>query len=125
MSVKDKVLTILEKIGHGFKVGLDEALKAEPFVLPFLSAVNPAAGAALATTVAVISQTEQKFAALGQQSGTGQQKLTEATTILQPLLSIALADAGSPASLQKIQGYISAVVAIMNTPAEAVLAPAS
>jgi hypothetical protein len=115
--MSNKVLTVLAKIGQAFKAGLDAALQAEPLIQPFVAALNPSAGAALATTVAVVAQTEQKFTAMGEQSGSGAKKLAEATAILQPLLAVALADAGNPASLQKIQGYIAAVVAILNQPA--------
>jgi hypothetical protein len=116
-ALMSKVVTVLETIGKDFEKGLDAVLKAAAYAVPFLSAVDPTAGAVLRTTIGVISQTEQKFAAMGKQTGTGAQKLEDAMTILQPLLSVALGDAGKPATADKVSGYISAVVSIMNQPA--------
>lgn len=123
--MSNKFLSVLAKIGQDFKKGLDIVLKEEPLVAPFISALNPGVGAALSATVAVVAQTEQKFTAMGQQTGTGPQKLQEAVTILQPLLATALADAGNPASLAKIQGYITAVVDVLNQQASGAPAAAA
>lgn len=112
-------MSFLDAIGHDFKVGLNE-------ILPFASGAGevavqifaPALGPLFNATVATVSQVEQKFAALGQQTGSGAQKLSEATTIIGPLISQALTDAGKTGDMASVQKYINAVVAILNaTPA--------
>lgn len=112
--MSNKFVSALEKVGSGFKKLLHVAIKEEPLIQALVSVLNPGAGAILATTVGVISQTEQKFAAMGQQSGSGKDKLAEAMLILEPLLRVALGEAGEPAASSKVEGYISAVVAVLN-----------
>jgi hypothetical protein len=109
----------LDAVGHDFKVGLDKILPwatgaGETAVAIFAPQLGPIFNA----TVAAVSATEQKFSAMGTQTGTGAQKLAEATTIVGPLISQALTDAGKPADIPAVQGYINSVVAILNaTPA--------
>ena len=78
----NKFVSILEAIGKDCKKGLDVVLKIGQVAAPFLSAANPLAGSILSTTIGVVLQTEQKYAALGQQTGSGTQKLADATAIL-------------------------------------------
>lgn len=128
----NKVVTFLESIGkdvaNGFK-------KIDPFIkqgialaqdaAPEIAALDPAFGALFASTVAVAASIEQKFAAMGQQSGTGAQKLAEATTILQPVISQAFAAAGKPSDVATVQKYISAVVGFLNAIPASAPAPAT
>lgn len=114
-------ITLLETIGHDFKIGLE---KIDPFVKEAvtvaqaaeapISALDPAIGALFATTVATVSTIEQKFAAMGQQAGTGVQKLAQATTILSPVVTQVFTAAGKVADLATVQKYISAVVDFLN-----------
>jgi hypothetical protein len=116
-----KFVTFLEAIGHDFKVGLQ---KLDPFMRkavaiaqaaePEIAALDPAIGVIFTTVVSTISTIEQKFAAMGAQSGTGAQKLAEATTILQPLVTQAFTAAGKAADAATVQNYISAVVNFLN-----------
>lgn len=127
-------ITLLETIGHDFKVGLE---KIDPFIKEAvavaqaaeapISALDPAIGALFATTVATVSTIEQKFAAMGQQAGTGAQKLAQATTILSPVVTQVFTAAGKVADLATVQKYISAVVDFLNAiPANGtVIAPAA
>lgn len=125
--MSNRFLTFLEKIGHDFKVGLDTILPfAQAASVTIVPALDPAIGPLFATTVGVVSQTEQKFAAMGQQSGTGVQKLAEATSILQPVVAQAFAAAGKPSDNTTVQNYINAVVAFLNAvPATASPAPSA
>ena len=121
----NKFVSILEAIGKDCKKGLDVVLKIGQVAAPFLSAANPLAGSILSTTIGVVLQTEQKYAALGQQTGSGTQKLADATAILQPLLSQVLGDVGKPADATKVTAYINSVVANLNaTPATGPVLPA-
>jgi hypothetical protein len=132
MTVTNKFVTFLEDVGKDFKNGLAKLL---PIVAkgvsiatvaePFVTALNPLVGSIFQTTVATVSSIEQKFAALGQQSGTGVQKLGEAVTILTPVLGQALTSAGLAADLPTIQNYISAVVGFLNAIPAATAAPAA
>jgi len=111
----NKFLSVLSAVGKDFKKGLDVVLKVGQVAVPFVSAANPLAGTLLSTTIGVVLQTEQKFAAMGKQNGTGVDKLSEATAILGPLLSQALGDINNPASTATVQKYINSVVAVLNT----------
>jgi hypothetical protein len=117
----NKVVTFLEDVGHDFKVGLG---KIDPFIKEAVvlgtdaetevSALDPALGAILKVTVATVSSIEQKFAAMGQQTGSGVQKLAEATTILEPVIGQAFSAAGKASDVATIQKYIGAVVDFLN-----------
>lgn len=105
----------LDAVGHDFKVGLDKILPwAQGAGETAVAIFAPQLGSVFNATVAAVATVEQKFAAMGQQTGTGSQKLADATTIVGPLISQSLTDAGKPASIQVVQGYINAVVAILN-----------
>ena len=118
----NKFVTFLESIGHDFKLGLvklDPLLK-EGIVLanaeaPEVTILDPAIGVIFKTVVATVSSIEQKFAAMGQQIGTGTQKLAEATTILQPIISQAFSAAGKASDIATVQSYISAIVNFLNS----------
>jgi hypothetical protein len=128
----NKVVTFLEDVGHDFKVGLG---KLDPFIKEAVvlgtdaeaevSALDPGLGAILKVTVATVSSIEQKFAAMAQQTGTGVQKLAEATTILEPVIGQAFSAAGKASDVATIEKYISAVVDFLNAiPANGTAAPA-
>jgi hypothetical protein len=112
--VANKFLSFLSHIGQQFKKGLDAVLPFAQAASVGVAVVNPGIGAALQTTIGVISQTEQKFAAMGQQSGTGSQKLAEATQVLEPALLQIFSANGMQADTTHVQGYINAVVAMLN-----------
>ena len=108
-------VSFLDKIGADFKKGLDVALPFAQAGAVGLSVANPALGSLVETGVAVVAQTEQKFAAMGQQSGTGPQKLTEATSILAPIaLSLMQATGSKTATLDNVTTFINGLVAALN-----------
>lgn len=132
----NKFVSFLESIGHDFKVGL---AKLDPIVKEGIvlgqaaegpiTALDPALGAIFTTTVATVSSIEQKFAAMGQQTGSGVQKLAEATTILSPVIQQAFSAAGKASDVATVSNYISAVVdfldAIPASPATPAATPSS
>src|SRR5208282_5176371 len=126
-----KFITFLEAIGKDIEHGLamiqpvvEKVLGLAQAAEPYVAALDPAIGPLFTTVVGTVSSIEQKFAALGKQSGTGVQKLTEATTILQPVIAQAFTAAGKPADATTVQNYISAVVGFLNAiPASAPTAP--
>ncbi|MBZ5697116.1 MAG: hypothetical protein LAN18_01065 [Acidobacteriia bacterium] len=117
----NKFVSFLQSLGRDFKAGLS---KLDPFVKkaisvaqaaePEITALDPAIGTIFTTVVTVVSSIEQKFAAMGQQTGTGVQKLAEATSILAPVVTQAFTAAGKAADLPTVQNYISAVVNFLN-----------
>jgi hypothetical protein len=105
----------LDAVGHDFKVGLDKILPwAEGAGETAVAIFAPQLGPVFNATVAAVATVEQKFSAMGQQTGSGVQKLAEATTIVGPLIAQALTDAGKTANIPAVQGYINAVVSILN-----------
>lgn len=127
----NRFITFLEAIGKDIEHGLARLQPIAERVLgiaqaaePYVSALDPAIGPLFTTVVGTVSSIEQKFAALGKQSGSGAQKLQEATTILQPVIQQAFAAAGKPSDGQTVQNYISAVVGFLNAiPASEPAAP--
>lgn len=110
----NKFVTFLTKVGQDFKKGLD-------FILPFAQAasvgiavVNPALGGLLQTSIATVIGIEQKFAAMGQQSGTGTQKLAEAVTTLYPAFESIFGLYGVKIDNTHVEQFINAVVAALN-----------
>lgn len=122
----NKFLTFLQKVGHDFENGLNFVLtdvsRLATAEAPALSVINPAWGA-LATQIgslstqalAIVTQTEQKFTALGQSTGTGVQKFAEATAILAPAVAQVLGLAGvnlSTATAALVNGAVGILNAI-------------
>lgn len=105
----------LKKVGEDFKKGLD-------FILPWaegagqvaVSVFAPALGPLFNSTVTAVATAEQNFAALGNQDGSGPSKLAAVVTIAGGLIKQGLADAGKPNDDAAVQGYINAVVQILN-----------
>ena len=79
----------------------------------------PALGPAFNLTMQAVMTAEANFAAIGQQNGTGPQKLASVIQTSGNLIAQALKDAGvSNVSQQTVAGYIGSVVTILNaTPA--------
>lgn len=113
--MSSKFVSLLTHIGQAFKKGIDAVLPFAKAASVGISIVNPGIGAALQTTINVVSATEQKFAAMGSQSGSGAQKLAEATTILEPALTQIFAANGITVDTSHIQAYINATVALLNS----------
>lgn len=117
----NKFVTFLESIGHDFKVGLT---KLDPFIKDGIgiataaegeiSTLDPALGVIFKTVVTTVSEVEQKFAAMGTQTGTGIQKLATAVTILEPVVSQAFSAAGKASDTATVSKYISSVVDFLN-----------
>jgi hypothetical protein len=122
----NKFVSWLEHVGRDFKQGLDVAL---PFAATAgkvaVAIFAPELGPVFNSTVSAIVTAEQSAAAIGQQSGTGAQKLSAVATLMGPLIKQALVDAGKTADDAAVQKYITAVVTILNSlPAPAAVAVA-
>ena len=131
--MSNKFVTFLEDIGADFKNGLAKLLPVVSKVVavaqvaePEVASLDPAVGAIFQTVVGTVATIEQKFAAMGQQTGTGTQKLAQAVTILQPVVRQAFAAAGKPSDATTVGNYVSAVVNFLNAiPASTPVTPAT
>lgn len=123
---KNRFVSFLEKVGHDFKVGLDKVLPiAATAGEVAVSMFAPGASTLFNQTMAAVVTAEQSAAAVGNQSGTGTQKLASVVSLMGPLIAQALADVGKPNDDASVQKYISAVVTVLNAiPAPSALAVA-
>src|ERR1700683_1771928 len=129
--MSNKFVTFLEDIGADFKNGLAKLMpivakgvRIAEAATPEITALDPAVGAIFQTVVATVSTVEQKFAAMGAQTGTGTQKLAQAATTLQPLVTQALAAGWKPSDATTVTNYINAVVGFLNAIPASTAAPA-
>jgi hypothetical protein len=83
-----------------------------------MAVLDPSLGALFNTTVNIVATVEQKYAALGKQSGTGTAKLADALLIGEPVIAQGLKLAGKSSTTADVTNYISSVVTVLNaTPA--------
>lgn len=110
-----KFVSILETIGRDFKKGLDAILPwAKTAGAVAVQVFAPELGPMFNMTVAAVALAEQKYAALGKQSGSGKQKLADVLQIAGPVIAQGLADAGKANDDAAVQNYINAVVSVLN-----------
>ncbi len=113
--------SVLQSVGKDFAKGLKfavtYAVPAEKLVgLLFPSSAPLLAGVASATTLIqnAVLLVEQKYAAAGVQSGTGDQKLAEVITLAGDAVTNLLSKAGVTVTPDYLNSLVSAVVAILN-----------
>lgn len=102
-------ISFLDKIGGEIKLGFDAIKGLAP-----LAGLLPIVGPEITVVFGVISAIEQKYAALGTQSGTGVAKLEEVTAIVGGLVAQLLAGAGQPNAAADVEKYINAAVSWLN-----------
>jgi hypothetical protein len=114
-------ISVLETIGKGFEKGLKWAVTYAVPVERLVALLFPAAAPvaielADATTLIqnAVLLVEQKYAASGTQSGTGQQKLAEVLLLTEQTVTGLLTKAGVHADSGYITSIVSAIVAILN-----------
>lgn len=102
---------------------------AEPYVEGMgeaaVSAFLPGAAPAINSTINTIIATEQKYAALGKQTGTGASKLQDVLGISGPVIANFLKQAGQPNDATSVTNVINSLVTIMNLMPSPVAAPAA
>lgn len=111
----NKFISALEAFGRDFEHGLEKVMPwfagaGEVAVGIFAPAFSPIFN----QTVAAIVTAEQNAALIGQQSGSGVQKLASVVQLMGPLIAQALKIAGKAADVAAVQAYINAVVTILN-----------
>jgi hypothetical protein len=103
-----KFVSFLEAVGKDFTNALPWLQKGGAVLTLF----DPAMGSLFNTTLNIVAVVEQKWAALGQQSGTGIQKLADAVQIGEPVIAQGLKLAGKPSTTADVEAYINSVVAV-------------
>jgi hypothetical protein len=112
----NKAETFLESVGKDFEKGL-------AVILPYLATTGetavslfaPSLGPLFNSTVTVVAAAEQKYAALGQQSGSGASKLADVLQISEPVIAQGLKVAGKTSDTAAVTNYVNSVVTVLNT----------
>jgi hypothetical protein len=112
-------VSFVEKIGTDIMHGLTDAsaivAKVQPvanFVGTIISAVDPALAPAVTAILGVSSYVEGQFAAAGNASGTGEQKLSIVTSMIGNVVANGLTAAGKASDAASVQAFISDIVNI-------------
>lgn len=121
----NKFVTFLQKVGQDFEKGLTFVLPVAQAAAGVVAVGNPALGAIINTSIGVVLNVEQKFAAMKQQAGTGTQKAAEALTILYPAFEQIFGQYGVKIDSGMVENYIDAIVAALNAFPALPAAPAS
>ena len=107
-----KFLKFLTVIGKDIEHGLEKAIQWAQRAMPIVDAVFPNEALVYNATVGTVALVEQKFAAIGKQSGSGADKLKAVMAVVGPLIGQYL---GTKVE-SEIENYVNAVVAAMNIP---------
>lgn len=129
MSTVQEVKSFLSHAGSIFKTAVQDIVKytpvvvataqkveaaAQPLLQILLPGVAPELNSVLATIFNAVVSVEQKFAAAGQPTGTGPQKLAEVISIIGPTAQDALAKLGLPADNAAVTNIVNGAVGFLN-----------
>lgn len=117
----NEFVSIMDRVGHDIKVAFEDVVKYLPAVSTLAELIFPAQAATIAGVVnsvdliqkAVVT-VEQKFAAVGNVTGTGTQKLAQVLSIVGPTVTQLLSDEGLKYNQAQITSIVNAVVAVLN-----------
>lgn len=117
----NEFVSIMDRVGHDIKVAFEDVVKYLPAVSTLAELIFPAQAAAISGVVnsvdliqkAVVT-VEQKFAAAGNVTGTGAQKLAQVLSIVGPTVTQLLSDEGLKYNQAQITSIVNAVVAVLN-----------
>lgn len=114
-------VSVLEAVGKDFVKGLKWALTYAVPVERLVGLIFPTSAPVVAEAIdattliqSAVVLVEQKYAAAGVQSGTGEQKLAEVLLLVGQAVTSLLAKAGITATSDYVANLVSAVVAILN-----------
>jgi len=113
-STEKKIVSFLEHVGQDIEKGFAKAAPIVQDAEPYVSLAFPGFGPLFASTANEVISTEQKFAAIGQQSGTGPQKLSSVLSVIEPVAQQLLTAAKLPSDEATITKWINGVVALLN-----------
>lgn len=118
----NKLLTFLQHAGQDLKTFASDVnkvfVKADPTIVgvePYVSLLFPGFGPLFVTIANEVISTEQKFAAIGQQSGTGKAKLANVLAVVQPVAQQILGAANLPKDEATVTNLITGVVNLLNS----------
>lgn len=121
-----KFVSIMERIGHDIKVVWSDVVKYLPAAEGLAAILFPVQSAPVIASVNLITQAvatvEQKFAAAGNPTGTGSEKLAQVLSLVSPTVIALLAQEGLQYNQTQVTNIVNAVVAVLNvsqTPATA------
>jgi len=119
--MSNKLESFLQHVGADVKIAgadIDKVFeKVAPVVQaaePYVNLVFPGFGPLFAATANEAISVEQKFAAAGQQSGTGKQKLASVLAVIEPVAAQLLKSANLPNDETTITNWINGVVGLLN-----------
>jgi hypothetical protein len=117
MSVESSVVSFVERIGKDIMHGLSDAAiitqKIQPvanFVGSIIDTIEPGLAPAVTSILAVSTYVEGQFAAAGNATGTGPQKLAVVTTMVGNVVGAGLTAAGKASDAASVQAFISKIV---------------
>jgi hypothetical protein len=114
MNELTKAKTFLQHVGQDIEKGFAKAAPIVQDAEPYLNLVFPGFGPLFASTANEVISTEQKFAAIGQQSGTGAQKLSSTLSVIEPVAQQLFTAAKLPSDETTITNWINGVVGLLN-----------
>jgi hypothetical protein len=124
-----KFVSVMELIGNDVKIAWSEVVKYLPAAAKLAELIFPAQTAVIGSainSVDLIQQAvvtvEQKFAAAGNATGTGAQKLAQVLSIVSPTVTQLLSEEKIPVNSAYISDIVNAVVAILNVQSSAATA---
>ena len=124
-----KFVSVMETIGNDVKVAWSDVVKYLPAAAKLAELIFPAQTALIGTAInsvdliqQAVATVEQKFAAAGNPTGTGAQKLAQVLSIVSPTVTELLTSEKIPVDSAYITDIVNAVVAILNVQGSAVTA---
>lgn len=119
-----KVFTFLGHLGQQTEKGIELVSPYLGDIAALISIANPVLGAAFLATGKTVVLVEQKFSAIGKQSGTGAQKAAEVFAVAGSVVESALRQGGHASAEADVKKYIDYIVSVLNRPLADVVAPA-
>jgi hypothetical protein len=124
-----KFVSVMETIGNDVKLAWSDVVKYLPAAAKLAELIFPAQTALIGTAInsvdliqQAVATVEQKFAAAGNPTGTGAQKLAQVLSIVSPTVTELLTSEKIPVDSAYITDIVNAVVAILNVQGSAVTA---
>jgi hypothetical protein len=117
----NKFISIMDKIGADIKVAWSDVVKYLPAAASLAALIFPAQAAAITGVVSsvdliqqAVATVEQKFAAAGNPTGTGPEKLAQVISLVSPTVTQLLTAEGLNYNAAQVTNIVNAVVAVLN-----------
>ena len=110
-----KALTFLEHVGQDIAKGFAKAAPIVEGAEPYISLAFPGFGPLFASIANEVISVEQKFAAVGKQTGSGADKLASVLGVIQPVAQQILGSANLPNDAATITRLVTSAPMIAPT----------